>query len=77
MGEMHYFSESYDENLKTLDMGGNIAYIPLENGVYKSVFFPATEKATQKALDDPLQFALLACRKTREFAVEGGYEPLY
>lgn len=74
---MRYFSETYDENLKTLEMGGNAAYIPLENGVYKSVFFPATEKATNKALEDPLQFALLACRKTREFAIEGGYEPLY
>lgn len=73
---MRLFSESYDENIRTLEIGGNVAYIPLVEGVYKSVFFPATEEATQKAKDEPLQFALLACYKTREFAEEGGHEPI-
>jgi len=74
---MEYFSEAYDDNLKTLDMGGNVAYIPLDHGIYRSAFFPADEEATKKALDDPIRFALLVCQKTREFAIESGYEPLH
>ena len=70
-----YISESYDENIKNLEEGANVAYIPLVDGVYKSVFFPTTKEAAENAREDPVKFAVMACQKTKEYAKESGYEP--
>ena len=73
---MRIFNEQYDKTLKLLEVGTNTAYVPLADGVYRSVFSPVDLGAARRARANPEMFALVAIRETRNFAESGGYDVL-
>ena len=69
-------NEDYDDVLRALDKGANVCFVPTSVGLFQSIFAPATERAARNAREDPVGFACTACRKTRFFAEDQGYEVL-
>ena len=67
-------SEEYDQILLSLDKGANVAVIPVRDGLFQSVYAPASWDAMRRMKRNPEGFALMACEKTREFARMKGYE---
>jgi hypothetical protein len=69
-------NEDYDDVLRALDSGANVCFVPTSVGLFQSIFQPATRGAALNAREDPVGFACTACRKTRKFAEDQGYEVL-
>lgn len=73
---MIVISEDYDEVMRMLWRGSNSAFVPVSDGAYQSVYTPATSGAVEAARRNPVRFAYAACKKTREYARDEGYEVL-
>lgn len=73
---MRVFFEEYDDVMRMLALGTNSAFVFTHDGVFQSVFTPTTADAERKARAHPVRFALVACKKTREFAEMEGYDLL-
>lgn len=71
---MILISEEYDHIFSALEGGANVAIIPVRDGCFQSVYAPATWDAMRKMKRNPNGFALLACKKTRDYARAKGYE---
>lgn len=69
-------NEDYDDVLRALDGGANVCMVPTTEGLFQTIFAPATERAARNARDRPVLFVFVACRKTRAFAKDQGYEVL-
>lgn len=59
-----------------LALGTNSAFVFTNEGVFQSVFTPTSADAARKARAQPVRFALVACKKTREYAELEGYDLL-
>ena len=71
---MKIFGEPYDQTLRVLSGGANVCVVPIEGGVFRSVYTPSNAVALSNAQDDPVRFALVSCKSTRDYAREKGYE---
>lgn len=71
---MILFTEFYDEALDLLEMDVCSVFVPVRGGVYRAVFAPASSRVRSRMLNDPMGFAVVATRKTREFAARQGYD---
>lgn len=73
---MIVISEEYDEVMRMLHAGSNLAFVPVDDGAFQSIYTPATSGAVKAARRNPIRFAYAACKKTREYARDQGYEVL-
>jgi hypothetical protein len=68
------FGEPYDQILRVLDNGAHVCVIPIRGGVFRSVYRTASPAALSNAQSDPVRFAFVSCKSTRDYARDNGYE---
>lgn len=73
---MIVISEEYDEVMRLLCHGSNSVFVPVCDGAFQSVYTPSSAGAIEAARRNPVRFAYAACKKTREYARDQGYEVL-
>ena len=49
------------------------AFVPVDDGVFHSVFAAGSDRVHSRMICDPCRFAVVACGKTREFARDNGF----
>lgn len=64
----------YDQILEDLSNDLVAVFVPVEGGLFRSMFSPVSWEAKERAGRDPERFAWVAMEKTREYARMKGYE---
>lgn len=63
----------YEKALVALDYGAVTCFVPVDDGVFHSVFAAGSDRVHSRMICDPCRFAVVACGKTREFARDNGF----
>lgn len=63
----------YEKALVALDYGAVTCFVPVDDGVFYSVFAAESDRVYSRIICDPCRFAVISCGKTREFARDNGF----